>query len=721
MSAESKAASPHLSIEVGARSEHTIEPPQSQYAEFFTAAKEYTHKLPSHARDYFISLFPIAGWLPRYNLTWFVGDIIAGVTVALVVIPQALGYSSKLATLPAVYGLYSSFFGVLIYALFATTKDVTIGPTAVLSQLVGQILASYDAGDSVDGQVKFAVALSFLVGVFQLFLGLFRFGIIVDFVPVPVIVGFTTGAGVQIIIGQLASVTGIKGVDTTQAPYAILGAWIRKLNTLPSTKYDLAFGISTLAFILIVKYATAYLNRGGQRPVWKYIGLLRNGVAIIIFTGISYAIRNNNSISIVGTVPVGLSGIPKPDLSGSFLGNVIRALPSALIVSILEHIAVAKSYGRINGYRPNDNQELVAIGITNLFGAFLGAYPATGSFSRSAIKSQSGVRSPMAAFFTAIIILIALYTLTGAFYFIPSASLAAVVIASVTDLFIKPQTFVHLYQTNFIDFVCFWIGCLVTFFSTIEIAIYASVGFALVVLLVRVARPKARQLVRSAEAGWIDAEGEGYATSPSAAASVSSAPVGIVVYRPYEALTYPNSSFISNTLKWEIFDTYRYSGIPRKVGDRNWNDDLEERTARSSTPTSGEAAAGRVAPHHRPLLRAVVLDFSAVNGLDYTGLQALLDLREDLARYAGRNVPFHFAHVRRDHLKVVWGVPGTAPASALDPVNARPSLAAVPLEQQKATAALDDAEAGRHFHLSVDEAVRAADAETAWVLDAAKA
>ncbi|KAI9329229.1 sulfate transporter family-domain-containing protein [Zopfochytrium polystomum] len=678
---------------------HRITKPPSQYDEFFASSKSFATHFPQHAVQYVKSLFPIIGWLPRYNTTWLAGDLIAGLTVGLVVIPQALAYSNRLATLPPVFGLYASFFGVLIYALFATTKDVTIGPTAVLSLLVGQTLATYNTDDTSDaGKVKFAVALSFLTGLFQLFLGLFRIGLIVDFVPVSVIVGFTTGAGVQIIVGQLATLTGIKGVDTTQAPWQVLGAWIRRLNTISANKYDVAFGISTLVFILAIKFGTDYLAK--KRPLWKYIGLLRNGLAVILFTAISYGVRKNVTIAIVGTVPRGLSGIPKPDLSINYLGFVLKAVPAALIVSVLEHIAVAKSYGRINGYRPNDNQELVAIGITNFFGAFLGAYPATGSFSRSAIKSQSGVRSPLAAFFTAIIILIALYTLTDAFYYIPNASLAAIISAAVTDLFVRPHTLQQLFKTNFIDFVSFWIACIVTFFSTIEIAIYSSVAFSLVVLLIRIARPKVRTLSRSETAGWIDAEGEGYSAGE---ASLTSSPDGIIVYRPYEALTYPNASYVTATLKSEILANFRYSGVHRKAGDRSWDDDTEERARKQ------EALVGTEKP--LPELRAVVFDFSAVNGIDFTGLQALLDAREDLQRFTGRFVPFHFAHVRRDHLNVVWTIP-VARAADRNAVAARGET-----ELPRTSEADEDQAAGRYFHLSVDEAVQAAHAETANIVD----
>ncbi|KAI9348982.1 sulfate transporter family-domain-containing protein [Zopfochytrium polystomum] len=557
-----------------------------------------------------------------------------------------------------------------------------------------------------------ASVLSF--GVFQLFLGLFRFGLVVDFVPIPVIVGFTTGAGVQIIIGQLGTLCGIKGIDTTQAPWQVLGSFLRKLGELPKSKYDLIFGLAALVFILAIKFTCAHLAK--KWPLFRFVGIMRNGFAVILFTAISYAVHNSITISIVGTVPKGLSGLPQPNLAPSYLATVLKAVPAAMIVSILEHIAVAKSYGRINGYNPDVNQEIVAIGVSNFVGAFLGAYPATGSFSRSAIKSQSGVRSPMAAFFTAVIILLALYTLTDAFYYIPNSVLAAVISAAVTDLFASPRTIAHLFRSHFVDFICFWIALVVTFFSTIEIAIYSSVAFSLVVLLVRIARPKARLLSRTETAGWIDAEGEGYSQINK---TLLPTPPGIIVFRPYEALTYPNSSYIASTLKAQILKSFRYTGVARSKGERSWDDDTEERAARAAAAANTASASSlgsydreRLrAPAQLPPLRAVVFDFSAVNAVDYTGLQMLLDLRDDLHRFAGRRVPFHFAHVRRDQLKTLWDVPESA-AAARDPVVAGT------VQQQEDAVSLEDGWNGRFFHLSVDEGVNAADLETAEVLTA---
>ncbi|KAJ3281084.1 hypothetical protein HDU79_011093, partial [Rhizoclosmatium sp. JEL0117] len=163
---------------------------------------------------YLKELFPIHDWAWRYNFEWFFGDFIAGVTVGLVAIPASVSYATKLVGIPAQFGLYTSFIGALMYSLFATSKDVTMGITAVLSLVVGQTIQQYVPNGSTEDKVTYAITLAFWTGLFMLLLGLFRLGIVIDFIPVPVVAGFTAGAGIQAIVGQFPGLLGIKGVNT---------------------------------------------------------------------------------------------------------------------------------------------------------------------------------------------------------------------------------------------------------------------------------------------------------------------------------------------------------------------------------------------------------------------------------------------------------------------------------------------------------------------------
>ncbi|KAJ3046549.1 hypothetical protein HDU99_009752, partial [Rhizoclosmatium hyalinum] len=153
-----------------------------------------------------------------------------------------------------------------------------------------------------------------------------------------------------------------------------------------------------------IKYATQHFAK--RYPLLRFVGYLRNAIVLIIATGISYSLRDDKSVpfNMVKTIPYGLTNIQQANLSTSYAALLFPAVPAVFIVSILEHIAVVKTYGRLNGYTTNNNQEIVAIGLTNFLGSFVGAFPATGSFSRSAIKSASGVRTPLGTFITGVLV-----------------------------------------------------------------------------------------------------------------------------------------------------------------------------------------------------------------------------------------------------------------------------------------------------------------------------
>lgn len=170
------------------------------------------------------------------------------------------------------------------------------------------------------------------------------------------------------------------------------------------------------------------------------------------------------------------------------LGAIAGDLPLTIIVLIIEHIAISKSFGRVNNYIINPSQELVAIGFTNIFGPFLGGYPATGSFSRTAIKSKAGVRTPLAGVFTAVIVLLALYALTSVFFYIPSAGLAAIIIHAVGDLITPPKEVYKYWQTSPLEVLIFFGGVFASIFNTIETGIYVTVLSSLAVLLFRTAK-----------------------------------------------------------------------------------------------------------------------------------------------------------------------------------------------------------------------------------------
>ncbi|KAE9410740.1 sulfate permease [Gymnopus androsaceus JB14] len=604
------------------------------------------------AINYVRRLFPIVGWIARYNLGWLTGDLIAGITVGIVLVPQSMSYAT-IATLPVQYGLYSSFIGVLVYCFFATSKDVSIGPVAVMSLTVSQIIANVDAthpGKWEGHQI--ATTVAFLSGFIVLGIGLLRLGWLVEFIPAPAVSGFMTGSAINIVAGQVPGLMGLTGFNTRGATYLVI---IDTLKGLPTTTRDAAFGLTGLSALYVIQILCDHLTKRFPRRarVFFFISVFRNAFVIVMLTVASWLYTRHRGgksgkfpIKILGTVPSGLRDVGQPTIDPELVSALASDLPIATIILLLEHIAISKSFGRVNNYKIDPNQELIAIGVTNTIGSCFGAYPATGSFSRSALKSKSGVRTPAGGIFTAVIVIVALYGLTSAFFWIPNAGLSAIIIHAVANLVASPRQVFSYWRISPLEFLIWCTAVLVTVFSTIEIGVYVSVALSLALLLVRIAHPRGYFLgkvtLRSDTPGskeyrdvFVPLTNDGVTNSDVKVVPPSP---GVIVYRFEESYLYPNSSIVNSVLVDHV-KTNMKRGLDVstiKLRDRPWND---------PGPRHGDASSEKERNDNLPDLHAIVLDFSTVSHIDTTAIQALIDSRNEIARWAGHSVQFHFATI----------------------------------------------------------------------------
>ena len=277
-------------------------------------------------------------------------------------------------------------------------------------------------------------------------------------------------------------------------------------------------------------------------------------------------------------------------------------------------MAFTAAFGRVNGYKINPNQELIAIGVTNTVGTVFNAYPATGSFSRSALKSKSGVRTPLAGIFTSIVVIVALYGLTPAFFWIPNAGLSAIIIHAVADLVAKPKQVYSFWRVSPLEWVIFMAAVIVTIFTTIEDGIYTSICASAALLLVRIAHPRGYfmgKVTLRSSGGASDGETRDVYVPLNPKSSlmnvpsvkVTPPPPGIIVYRFEESYLYPNSSILNSKIVDHVKSTYRRGKDMSQVRmyDRPWNDPGPKR----GQDENAENLA-------KPDLKAIVLDLSAV-------------------------------------------------------------------------------------------------------------
>ncbi|KAK3902377.1 sulfate transporter family-domain-containing protein [Staphylotrichum tortipilum] len=614
--------------------------------------------------NYLKELFPFLGWIFHYNLTWLLGDFIAGVTVGFVVVPQGMAYA-LLANLPAEYGLYTSFVGFILYWAFATSKDITIGAVAVMSTIVGNIVINVQKEHPELAADVIARSLALISGVVLLFLGLVRLGRIVEFISLVAIGAFMTGSAISIAAGQVPNLLGISGVNTREATYLVI---INTLKGLPRAKLDAAMGMTALFGLYFIRWFCSYMGKKypKRQKTWFFISTLRMAFIVILYILVSWLANRHvkkaseAKFKILGTVPSGFQHVGAPRIDTEILSALGPDIPTTILVLLIEHIAISKSFGRVNNYIINPSQELVAIGFTNVFGPFLGGYPATGSFSRTAIKAKAGVRTPLAGIFTAIIVLLALYALTSVFFYIPSAGLSALIIHAVGDLITPPREVYKYWQTSPLEFVIFFAGVFVSIFTSIENGIYTTVAASGALLLFRLVNSPGKFLgkvsVKAVPRSTLRGNGSSSQDSlldeksHSAFAALDRSDLsnpevdikspypGVFIYRFGEGLNYVNSARHLDTLTIYIFNRTRRTQLNKydKIGDRPWNDPGPRR---GKVANSDEIAA-------RPILRSIILDFTAVNFLDVTATQALIDLRNQFDRYADpERVEWHFAGV----------------------------------------------------------------------------
>ncbi|KAI8319880.1 sulfate permease [Martensiomyces pterosporus] len=608
------------------------------------------------ATSYAKSLFPISTWIYRYNWTWFLGDLVAGVTVGVVVIPQGMAYS-KLAQLPPEFGLYSSFVGCALYFMFATSKDITIGPVAVMSTLMGNILNDVMPHLPQYKNTPWIVAgcMSVVLGCIVLGLGLLRLGFIVDFIPLPAIAAFMTGSALNIAMGQIPTLLGnnsVKGYNTRDSTYLVFGNFFKYIKYC---NINAAVGLTSLFLLYFIRWGCKYAARRWPQKerLFFFLSTLRTAFVILLYTLISYLVNRNHrdkpKFSILGVVPRGFKHIEVPVINSTILSAVAGKIPSAIIVLIIEHISISKSFGRVNNYTINPNQELIAIGITNIFGPFFGAYPATGSFSRTAIKSKAGVRTPLAGVITAAIVVIAIYALPPVFFYISNALLAAVIIHAVGDLISSPATILSFWKISPFEFFIFWAGVLVSVFSSIDNGIYTSVAASAALMLFRIAKAQGKFVgtIKVYDQPSLDAPSTTQAgrnifvpldhsdgTNPSV--KPQSPPSGIYIYRLNEGYLYPNAVHFTDHMVHEILTMTRPGVINPygSLGNRPWNDPGPRHKSESDIDTS------------LPELRAIILDFTGVSNVDITSIQNLVDVRKQLDRHASLSVSWHFAGVK---------------------------------------------------------------------------
>lgn len=528
---------------------------------------------------------PLLDWGARYDRASFISDGIAALIVTLMLIPQSLAYA-LLAGLPPEVGLYASVAPLVLYAVFGTSRVLAVGPAAVTSLMTAAAIGQHAAAGS-PAYWTAAITLAFLSGAMLMAMGLLRLGFLANFLSHPVISGFITASALLITGSQLKTLMGVKAEGHSLLD--LLLALAREAHNTHAL--TLSIGVAATAFLFWVrKGLKPLLVRLGLKPKVADVITKAGPVAVIaVTTGLTWALGwQTQGLKIVGSIPQGLPPLTMPAWDPVLWREL--AVPALLIsvVGFVESVSVGQTLAAKRRQRIEPDQELVALGASNLSAAFTGGLPVTGGFSRSVVNFDAGAQTPAAGVYTALGILLATLVLTPALYYLPQATLAATIIVAVLSL-VDFGILRRTWDYSKPDFIAVAATLAATLALGVETGLVVGVAVSLALYLFRTSRPHI-------------------------------ATVGLV----------PGTEHFRNVLRHDV------QVDPAILGLRV-DESLYFANARALEDCVNDAVA------QRPALRHVVLQCSAINDIDASALESLEAIEH---RLKDAGVALHLSEVK---------------------------------------------------------------------------
>ncbi|KAF8398997.1 hypothetical protein HHK36_014863 [Tetracentron sinense] len=407
-------------------------------------------------------IFPILQWGPNYSLKLLKSDIVSGLTIASLAIPQGISYA-KLANLPPIVGLYSSFVPPLVYAVLGSSRDLAVGPVSIASLILGSMLRK-EVSPTKEPLLflQLAFTSTFFAGLVQASLGILRLGFIIDFLSKATLIGFMAGAAIIVSLQQLKSLLGIVHFTTQMGLVPVLSSVFH--NTNESLRKPKLFWVSAGA------------------PL----------VSVILSTLLVFAFKaQNHGISIIGKLQEGLNPLSWNMLHfhGGYLGLVMKTGLVTGIISLTEGIAVGRTFAALNDYQVDGNKEMMAIGLMNMVGSCTSCYITTGAFSRSAVNHNAGAKTAVSNIVMAVTVMVTLLFLMPLFQYTPNLVLGAIIISAVVGLIDVPAAYLiwKIDKFDFFVMLCAFFGVI---FISVQNGLAFAVGISIVKILLQMTRPK---------------------------------------------------------------------------------------------------------------------------------------------------------------------------------------------------------------------------------------
>uniref|UniRef100_A0A8C0Y530 Solute carrier family 26 member 5 n=1 Tax=Cyprinus carpio carpio TaxID=630221 RepID=A0A8C0Y530_CYPCA len=570
------------------------------------------------AKSVVFGFLPILTWLPSYPLKQYLfGDIVSGISTGVMQLPQGLAYA-MLAAVPPVFGLYSSFYPVLLYTFFGTSKHISIGTFAVISLMIGGV-AVREAPDSmfaVNGtnasqvvdfeardarRVEVVVALTTLVGIIQLVLGLLRFGFLAIYLTEPLVRGFTTAAAVHVSVSQIKYLLGVH-TARFNGPLSVVYSLDAVFRNIASTNVvTLIIGLVCTVFLYIIKDLNERFKKKLPIPIPGEI------IVVIVSTGISYGMvmSENYGVEVVGKIPTGLLPPKIPDFS--VFPNLF---PDAFAISVVGFsiaISLAKTFALKHGYSVDGNQELIALGLCNFMSSFFHTFVVTASMSRSLVQESTGGHTEIAGLLASILVLLVVVAIGFVFQPLPTTVLAAIIMVNLLGMFKQLKDIPALWRTSKIE-LAIW---LVSFFASVllglDYGLVVAMGFAILTVIYRTQCPKNALLGQIPDTGlYFDVDEYEEAEECS----------GIKIFQSNTSIYFANSDLYVSALKAKV--------RPNKQMDHVYtNGQMNENHTESDS--EDDFFLQRLTPIH-----TIILDFTPVNFIDSVGAKCIKSVSQQL-------------------------------------------------------------------------------------------
>ena len=415
--------------------------------------------------------FPFLGWLPSVNKESIRADVMAGLTGAVIVLPQGIAYAA-IAGLPPQYGLYTSMITPVIAALFGSSLHLISGPTAAISIVVFSALSGHAEPGTAEF-ISLALTLTFLAGLFQFVFGLARLGSLVNFVSHTVVIGFTAGAAILIGTSQLKYVFGME----IPRGESFVHTWVDMINQIGDINYYI---LSVAAVTLIV---AILIRKFLPRLPYLLFGMLAGGLFSILISGESHGVK------LVGAIPRGLPPFSTPEFSFETIRKLIPDAFAIALLGLVEAVSIARSVAAKSKQQINGSQEFIGQGLSNMVGGFFSSYAGSGSFTRSGINYDSGAKSPLSAIFASVFLLLIVLLIAPVTAYLPIASMGASILLVAYNL-VDFHHIKQIFRISLPETSIFLTTFLATLFLELEFAIYMGVLLSLFLFVGRTSYPK---------------------------------------------------------------------------------------------------------------------------------------------------------------------------------------------------------------------------------------